>query len=432
MSAGRPLRIENVPLARRADTGAASAGYAAWLNTGWEGFHQQPATPEQLEEMLQAHEIDARVLTGVYDDSLPADLVDPLVPVATYASFAKTLNIGASLVPAHLITLVTVRPTHRRRGILRELMTGDLARAKAAGFPVAALTASEATIYGRFGFGRATEQQTLHLDVRGDVRFHAAPAGSMLQVPPHALEGIAGRVFEAFHASRRGSVGRQEAYLRHATARWGPEGPVPDPKLRAAVHLDAAGEVQGYVTYAFAGWESKPATLTVRDLVATGEVARREIFRFLASIDLIERVSHPFAAANDPLGWALEDPSRISYTGREHGLWVRVLDVPAAFAAREYRGSGNFTLRVSDTQSLAGGTYAFAVRDGRAEITELVGDAPADFSCGAAALGPLLLGACGITELVSAGLLEPTRNTPAATLAALLDLPGVPHAINGF
>lgn len=431
----RQLRIEEVPLARDAHTGAASGGYAAWLNTGREGFHQQPATADQVEQMFQAHEVDARVLTGVYDDSLPADWVDPLVPVATYASFAKTLNVGASLVPAHLVTMVTVRPTHRRRGILRELMTGDLARAKAAGYPVAALTASEATIYGRFGFGRVTEQQTLHLDVRRDVRFHAAASGSVLQVPPHVLGTVAGPVFEAFHASRRGSVGRQEAYLRHATARWGQEGPDPDPKLRAAVYLDPAGEIQGYVTYVFAGWDSKPLTLNVRDLVATTEVARREIFRFLSSVDLIERISHPFAAADDPLGWALEDPSRVSYTGREHCLWVRVLDVPAAFAAREYRGSGTFTLRVADPQGLVAGSYAFAIRDGRAKVTELDEDGPADFSCGAVALGPLLLGACGIGDLVSAGLLEPAeRALPAepAALSELLDLPGVPHAINGF
>lgn len=428
----RPLRIEEVPLARDADTGAASGGYAAWLNTGWEGFHQQPATADQLEQMLQAHEIDARVLTGVYDDSLPADLVDPLLPVATYASFAKTLNIGAGMVPAHLVTLVTVRPTHRRRGILRRLMTGDLARAKAAGFPVAALTASEATIYGRFGFGRVTEQQTLHLDVRGEVGFHAAPVGSVVQVAPSALAGIAPRVFEAFHASRRGSVGRQEAYLRHATGRWGQEGPDPDPKLRAAVYRDDAGEIQGYVTYAFDGWDAKPLTLNVRDLVATGDPARRELFRFLSRIDLIERVSHPYSAANDPLGWALEDPARISYSGRQHGLWVRVLDVPAAFAAREYRGSGNFTLRVSDPQSLVAGSYAFEIRDGRATVTPVAGDAPADLCCGAPALGPLLLGACGVGDLVSAGVLETSGAAPAATLAALLDLPGVPHAINGF
>ena len=397
------------------------------------GFHDGPPEADALKTLAEIAIADGVTFTAVHDDAAVAPSIHADQPVATYAAFPGTINVGGTRpVPVHQITSVTVSPTHRRRGILRTVMTEDLARAREAGMPLAALTASEATIYGRFGFGRVTEQQTLHLDVRGEVRFHAAPVGTTLQVPPPALAGIAPRVFEDFHASRRGSVGRQEAYLRHATGRWGQEGPDPDPKLRAAVYRDAAGEIRGYVTYAFAGWDAKPVTLTVRDLVATSEVARREIFRFLAAVDLVERVSHPFAAANDPLGWALEDPARISYTGREHALWVRVLDVPAAFAARAYRGSGTFTLRVADPQALAAGSYLFEVRDGRAAISPAADDSPFDLSCDAAALGPLLLGSCGVGELVSAGVLESSGRTPEAALAALLDLPGVPHAINGF
>ena len=427
------LRIENVSLARRED-GTAGRGYEAWLNSAWEGFYRKPATAAQLEEMVRSHTLDARVLTGVYDDSRPSALADPLVPVATFASFDKTLNVGADVVPAHLVTLVTVRPSHRRRGILRELMTADLARAKRAGFPLAALTATEATIYGRFGFGRVTEQQALHVDVRGDVRFHAEPAGSVLQVAPAKLEEFAGPLFERFHRGQRGSVGRQDAYLRHATGRWGSEGPEADPKTRAALYLDEAGEVRGFATYAFAGWDAKPATLNVLDLVATTPVARRELFRFLCAHDLVERVSYPFAAANDPLGWALEDPARLSYTDREHGLWVRVLDVPAAFAAREYRGDGGFTLQVRDELGLAAGTYGFQVVDGRAAVTRLADDAPATLSCDAATLGPLLLGAAGVADLHAAGLLRTAGDGPAdiELLGRLLDLPGLPHAINGF
>ena len=283
------LRIEEVPVERGADTGTASAAYAAWLNSVWEGFYRKPATEAQLEQMLQSHLVDARMLTGVWDDSRPGSLMDPLVPVATYASFAKTLNIGAAVLPAHLVTSVTVRPTHRRRGILRELMARDLAQAKAAGYPVAALMASEATIYGRFGFGLATKVQALRLEVR----FHGAPAGSVIQLAPGKLNGIAPEVFDSCLAAHRGSVGRQEAYLRNATGAWGPQGPEPEPKLRAAVYRDESGDIQGYVTYVFAGWEPKPVTLEIRDLVAVTEVARREIFRFLASHDLIESLACP-------------------------------------------------------------------------------------------------------------------------------------------
>ena len=430
---GGHLRIGHVAVERSTDTGAASPGYAAWVNGVWEGFrHYKPATAEQLEQMLESHRADERVLTAVWDDSRPRDLVDPLVPVATYGTFAKMLNLGAAVVPAHLVTSVTVRPTHRRRGILRELMSADLSRAKDAGYPVAALTASEATIYGRFGFGRVTETQTLHLDVRGDVRFHAPATGSMVQLAPGKLAPIANEVFERFHAARRGSVGRQDAYLRHATGAWGEEGPEPEPKLRAAVYLDGSGDIQGYVTYVFGGWDPKPITLKVRDLVAATEVARREIFRFLASFDLIESVSCPFSAANDPLPWALEDPARVGFSEREHGLWVRVLDVPAAFGAREYRGTGSFTLAVTDPLGLADGRYDLEIRDGRATVSRLAGSSPADATCDVVALAPLLLGSCDTAGLIAAGLLEPSPHTSVAALAALLDLPGVPHAINGF
>lgn len=426
------LRFAEVPLERNPETGAPSAAYAAWVDTAWEGFHEKPATAQQLEQLLQAEVCDGRVLRGVFDDSRPTDLVDALTPVATYASFTRTMNLGAKLLPAHLITMVTVRPTHRRRGILRKLLSTDLSRAKDAGFALAVLTATEATIYGRFGFGRATEQQVLELDVRGAVDFHAAATGSVVQLVPAKLADIAPELFARFHESQRGSIGRQESYTRMATGAWGDEQPEPDTKLRAAVYLDAHGVIQGYVTYAFAGWESTPPTLKVRDLVAATAQARRELLRFLANLDLVERVTVPMVAANDPLTWALVDPSRISYTQRQHGLWVRVLDVVAAFEAREYRGSGTFTLQVQDPLSLVAGTYRFTLTEGNASISLLEHPEPADASCEVTALGPLLLGACTVTDLVVAGLLKPASPAASATLGSLLDLPGLPHAINGF
>ncbi|MDO5742883.1 MAG: sterol carrier protein domain-containing protein, partial [Micrococcaceae bacterium] len=201
---------------------------------------------------------------------------------------------------------------------------------------------------------------------------------------------------------------------------------------RAAVHLDDAGRIDGYVTYAFAGWDPKPITLEVRDLVTTTAAARRELFRFLALHDLVERVSYPVAAADDPLPWALEDPARVTYAERGHCLWVRVLDVPVAFAARHYNGSGSFTLRVQDPMGLAGGCYGFEILDGRATVTALPEGTVGDAACNVSALGPLLLGAAGIADLAGAGLLEPASERVLGMLAGFLDLPGLPHAINEF
>lgn len=425
------LRIANVPLARTAD-GIATSAYGAWIDSVGEGFYGKPLTADRLEQMFQAYQIDQRVLTGIFDDTRASQLVDPLLPVATYSSFSKTLNTGNGLLPVHMITSVTVRPTHRRRGILRTLMVDDLLAAKDAGFAVAALTATEGTIYGRFGFGRSTEAQRMDLDVRGKVRFHAEPVGSMVQLAPAKLAEHAAALFERFHASQRGSIGRQESYLRLATGAWGPESQEPDPKLRAAMYCDEDGVPQGYVTYAFAGWETKPFTLGIRDLVAATPIARREIFRFMSAHDLIERVSYPNAAADEPLAWAIEDPARLSFQDREHHLWVRVLDVASAFAARSYSRDGSFTLKVTDSIGLASGSYGFVVSDGRAIITELADDARATFCCDVQVLGSLLLGSATVAQLHAAGVLQIEDPVEALRLGTILDLPGLPHAINGF
>ncbi|HEY1156153.1 MAG TPA: GNAT family N-acetyltransferase, partial [Arthrobacter sp.] len=133
-----------------------NAGYAeaeAWARAVGFGFHESTRTPEHVERSLATYEVDGRVFTGAYQtgavapSSLPGD-----VPVATFGTMRKSLNIGfGRMAEAQLVTAVTVRTSHRRRGLLRRMMTEDLQLAKADGVAVAALTASEGSIYGRFG-----------------------------------------------------------------------------------------------------------------------------------------------------------------------------------------------------------------------------------------------------------------------------------------
>jgi len=53
------------------------------------------------------------------------------------------------------VTVVGVYPTHRRRGVLRSMMDEQLRDVHEREEPIAALWASEETIYGRFGYGLA-------------------------------------------------------------------------------------------------------------------------------------------------------------------------------------------------------------------------------------------------------------------------------------
>ena len=67
---------------------------------------------------------------------------DELVATSRNYSLELTVPGGASL-PAAGVSAVTVRPTHRRRGVLRQMMRGLLDEAAGRGEPVAMLTASE-------------------------------------------------------------------------------------------------------------------------------------------------------------------------------------------------------------------------------------------------------------------------------------------------
>ena len=71
-------------------------------------------------------------------------------------SFAFDLTVPGGDLPTAGVSVVGVVPTHRRRGVLRSLMRAQLDDSYERGEPLAALWASEESIYGRFGYGLAS------------------------------------------------------------------------------------------------------------------------------------------------------------------------------------------------------------------------------------------------------------------------------------
>lgn len=342
---------------------------AKWFQAVSFGFHDGTPDNDSLPKIIESYRADDRVLTGAYVSNPPGSAWDAAMPVATYATMVNTMNVGAGkLLPTHLVTSVTVRSTHRRRGLLRRMITGDLAAAKADGLAMAALTASEATIYGRFGFGAATFTRSIDVDSRE--RFGiAAPVGGMVEVAdPHVLLEAAPRVFEQFHRQTTGSMGRQDAYRHRISGQWSEEKHEPDKTVRAALHYDDDGQVDGYVSYKFAGWDTKPFTMKVIDLVAGTNDAYLALWKYLGSIDLVERIKFPLAAMEDPLPWAMSDRRGYTVTGDEDVLWLRILDPVKALQSRSYTCDGTITMKLNDPLGWIDGTYRLQVRGGAATV----------------------------------------------------------------
>nr|WP_300528875.1 GNAT family N-acetyltransferase [uncultured Nocardioides sp.] len=228
-------------------------------------------------------------------------------PVATFSSWDQEINVGgASLLPLRMITDVTVAPTHRRRGLLTKLMSEDLAEAAAEGVPVAALTVSEGSIYGRFGFGPATRYRSAEVDVRpGRFRLrHDATAepGSLQMVEPKDAYPLTREVYAAHLARTRGEVARPAFYEQVYSGSFNWESGGPDRVLTTVLHLDADGRPDGYCHYRVKEGDSHDQhRIDVHDLVALTPTAYLRLWQFLADVDLISvvraRVLH-----DDPLG----------------------------------------------------------------------------------------------------------------------------------
>ncbi|MEE2569014.1 GNAT family N-acetyltransferase [Pseudarthrobacter sp. J64] len=390
----------------------------AWGQAVNFGFHDERRPVEQVDQMIGFNKVDRRVYTGVYQKGAVAQhSLDAEIPVATFGTFRKTLNVGfGRLLEAQLVTSVTVRTSHRRRGLLRAMMSQDLAQAREDGLAMAALTASEASIYGRFGFGVATLEQSIKVDTGARFVLNHVATGTVEVADPKVLLELAPAVFDRVHALTPGSVGRQEFYRQLASgsvSRGGGE----DPKVKVALHYDAAGEVDGYVSYKFGGWSETPYTMEIVDLVAAGNNAYLELWQYLGAIDLVERVTWAEAPVDDPLRWALADARCVSASEPRDMLWLRILDVGKALEARHYPADGRLVMAVSDSLGFAQGTFVLEV-DGGTAVVRAAGAAGGepDLELDIAALSSIYLGGVNPVTLAAAGVIR--EHLPGAAFRA--------------
>ena len=389
----------------------ADAATAAWTQETAFGFLDAERTQAQLDRGAAKFVENSWTLWGVYEPSASADSWPAAGPVATYATFDRDLNVGGGRnLLAHLVAGVTVRTTHRRRGIMRRLVESDLRTAAAAGIPIAALYAAEATIYGRFGFGPATDTRRVRVDTGPGFLIDHDPTGMVRVVDRDEMAELAPDVFDRYHEQTLGSIRRQ---TRSGRSMAGVSGNPAEPDLavRGAVHLDADGVVDGYLTYRHLGWETKPATVSIVEFICLTEDAYLELWQFLGAIDTATLVEWDPAPLSDPLPWALGDRRRYSVSGGEDGVWLRILDVPSALTTRNYHASGEVTFTVTDQLGITDGGYRLAVHGGQVEVDRV--DGSTELILDVADLSSLYLGGPAARTLARAGRIRGSQDAVA-------------------
>lgn len=411
------------------DSDDSRARRSGWLQAVQFGFHEGRVSDEYEKLWLTHVAADGVECRGAW---LPEDAYGAgPVPVATTSWFDKTLNCGRELLPLRMVTDVTTSPTHRRRGLVRRLMEDCLSEAAADGIPMAALTVSEATIYGRWGYGAATFAPDVELDSgpRFGLRDFTDP-GRVELVDPRTTWDLLRDQIDRYHRRTRGSVGLPQFYEPMLTGSYNPREGGEDKHLRAAVHLTADETVDGIVLYKQDGRNDQgDRKVKISVLVSESAEGYLALWQFLGGIDLVRRLTFHGLAPEDPIRWALRDINALQVKAIEEFLWVRVIDLPRAFAARPWSADGEIVVEVVDPQGHVAGRWLVRTQAGVAEVETT--DREADLAFDAETLGSLYLSGVDVETLHRAGRITGTAEA-AGRFAAMADLPDEPFNFVGF
>jgi predicted acetyltransferase len=348
---------------------------------------------------------------------LPAERVhavwDGERAVGGAGAFPLMMTVPGGRIPAAGVTVVGVLPTHRRRGVLRSMMRAQLDACHDNGESVAYLWATEDTIYGRFGYGLAS--YAIEIDLPRERSAFYAPAepfGQAKLVPLAEAEPFVAPIWERVATVTPGMFARSSAWWQAralADPDWRRRG---GGDLQCAV-VEHEGRPAAYGLYRV-NWSAdrgvQTGSLEVVEAMGDSPEATRAIWRFLLDIDLVARVRASLLPVDHPLLLLVAEPRRLRASVRD-GLWVRLVDVGAALAARSYAAPGTVVIEVADAFCLWNQHRWRVGADG----IRRTDDAP-DLSCDVTALGSVYLG--GVTWAQLGRSLRVAERRPGALARA--------------
>jgi predicted acetyltransferase len=364
-----------------------------------------------------------------FDRSLAA--LDGDAIVGTTAAYSFQLTVPGGIAAAGGVTFVSVLPSHRRRGILSAMMRHQLADIAARGEAVAVLYASEAGIYGRYGYGSASERLRLTIR-RGEGALRPATAGAgpghgpvqLRAAEPTELRTELAKIYDSVVPRRPGMIARDERWWQSI---------LDDPEFvrrgmspqKCLVAGDASGP-RGYALYRTRpDWDEDGlpyGSLSVRELIATDAAATAALWADLLNRDLIGEVIARNRPVDDPLLDLLADRRRArAYLA--DGLWVRLVDVGTALRRRRYASAADVVIEVTDELLPANAgrwrLQCAGPADGGMASCERT-TASADIVLPVAALGAGYLGGTRLGALAAAGLVSERKDGTLARLSAAM------------
>lgn len=321
--------------------------------------------------------------------------------VGTLGAFSLEMTVPGAVVPTAGTTAITVRPTHRRRGLLRGMMQAHFEEIRERGEPLSALWASESSIYRRFGYGEAALLSRERI-----ARPHTAllpsarvEAGRCRMVDRDEAQARMPGIYDRARRERPGMMARCDAWWRHRVLADRPYQRHGGTPLRRIVY-ERDGEPRGYLLYRMRH-QGEAIQLLVIELCGVDGEAESALYQLACGVDLVEELVFWNQPADSPLALRLADPRRLQRVVRD-ALWLRLMDVGAALSARSYAAEGRLRLEVRDAfWSDAQGCYRLEASGGGGRC-ERCREEP-DLALDVADLAAAYLGGISFRSLARAG-----------------------------
>ena len=361
-----------------------------------------------------AKEEDAERFLALFELDRTIAAFDGEYIVGTAGAFSFDLTVPGGTVPMGGTTIVSVRPTHRRRGILTMMMRAHLDEVGERREPLAGLWASEAPIYGRFGYGCASDHYEVNIDARTVTFRGDPPPGSVRFAATDEAAKVVPAIYERVRPTTPGMLSRSDRMWTHRRF-VDPEHWREGSSARRWVIYEEDGRPDGYVAFRqkenWESWESPNGKVSVVELIAATPNAHAGLWRFLTSVDLFPNVHYWNASTGDRLPWLL-DNRRAVKRQLQDDLWLRIMDVPEALTGRSYPSEGRLVLRVTDQFcDWVGGTFELVVDSDGVRCAR--SDDPPDLDMDVAELGAIYLGRRLPSVLAASGRLTASQEALA-------------------
>ncbi|GIH66876.1 MULTISPECIES: GNAT family N-acetyltransferase [Microbispora] len=351
--------------------------------------------------------------------------------VGTLGCTTRNIAVPGGVVPAAHGCRGAVSPTARRQGVLTRMMRRHFEDARALGEPIALCWASEGRIYHRYGYGLAIRRLGLNIETREVAIPRGAARGRLVEASPADVRDDLVKLYDQVQAQRPGWSERSAKHWDYLLAEL-PAFRAGATALRAIVHEGDHG-FDGYALWRATGaWtESGPCgEVRVVEVVATTPQAYTDLWTFLLTVDLTRSAQVWSCSVDEPLFYWVGEPRRMSARMND-GMFIRIVDLPAALAARRYAAPVDVVIEVEDAfMPVNAGRWRLTGSPDSASCVATT-DEP-DLVCDIRALGAAYLGGASLTSLAGAELVRETRPGALAAADVAFRWPQAPSAFEIF